>query len=39
MEDSRMPKRVMRKNIYNTKRRKSRPKVRWLHDILEELGD
>ena len=28
MEESRMPKRVMRENIYNTKRRKSRPKVR-----------
>jgi hypothetical protein len=36
MEDSRMPKRVMRENIY-TKRRRGRPKVRWLDDVQEDL--
>jgi transcription termination factor 2 len=35
MEDSRMPKRVMREKIY-TKRR-HRPKVRWLDDVQEDL--
>jgi hypothetical protein len=39
MKDSRMPKRVMREKIY-TKRRRSRPKVRWLDDVQEDLtGD
>jgi hypothetical protein len=36
MEESRMPKRVMRKKIY-TKRRRGRPKVRWLDDVQEDL--
>jgi hypothetical protein len=36
MEDCRMSKRVMRENIY-TKRRRGRPKVRWLDDVQEDL--
>jgi transcription termination factor 2 len=36
MEDSRMPKRVMREKIY-TKRRGGGPKVRWLDDVQEDL--
>jgi hypothetical protein len=32
MENSRMPKRVMREKIY-TRRRRGRPKVRWLDDV------
>jgi hypothetical protein len=36
MEDSRMPKRVMREKIY-TRRKRGRPKIRWLDD-LQEMG-
>jgi hypothetical protein len=38
MEDSRMPKRVMREKIYN-RRKRDRPKVRWLDDIQEDLRE
>jgi transcription termination factor 2 len=36
MEDSRMPKRVMREKIY-AKRRIGRPKVRWLDNVHQDL--
>jgi hypothetical protein len=36
MEDSRMPKRVMREKIY-TRRKRGRLKVRWLDDV-QEMG-
>jgi hypothetical protein len=36
MEGNRIPKRVMREKIY-TRRKRGRPKVRWLDDIQEDL--
>jgi hypothetical protein len=38
MEDSRMPKRVMRQKIY-TRRKRGRPKVRWQDDVQEYLRE
>jgi hypothetical protein len=38
MQDSRMPKRVMRVNIY-TRRERGRPNVRWLDDVQEDLRE
>jgi hypothetical protein len=38
LEDSRMPKRVMREKIH-TRRKRGRPKVRWLDDVQEDLRE
>jgi hypothetical protein len=38
MGDSRMPRRVMRENIY-TRRKRGRAKIRWLDDIQENLRE
>jgi hypothetical protein len=38
MEDSRIPKRVMRDKVY-TRRKRGRPKVRWLDDFQEDLRE
>jgi hypothetical protein len=38
MEDSRMFKRVMREKTY-TRRKRGRPKVRWLDDVQEDLRE
>jgi hypothetical protein len=38
MEDSTMPKRVMRERIY-TRKKRGRPKVRWLGAVQEDLRE
>jgi hypothetical protein len=38
MEDNRKPKRVMREKIYN-RRKRGKPKVRWLDDVQEDLRE
>jgi hypothetical protein len=39
MEDSKMPKRVMREKIYTRIKKGGRPKVRWLEDVQEDLRE
>jgi hypothetical protein len=38
IEDNTMPKTVMREKIY-TRRKRGRPKVRWLDDVQEDLRE
>jgi hypothetical protein len=38
MEDSRMPESVMTEKIY-TRKKRVRPKVRWLDDVQEDLRE
>jgi hypothetical protein len=38
MKDRRIPKRVTREKIY-TRRKRGRPKVRWLYDVQEDLRE
>jgi hypothetical protein len=38
MEDSRILRRMMREKIY-TRRKRGRPKVRWLDDVQEDLRE
>jgi hypothetical protein len=38
MDDSVIPKTVMREKIY-TRRKRGRPKVRWLYDVQEDLRE
>jgi hypothetical protein len=38
MEDSKKPKRVMREKNY-TRKKRGRPKVRWLDDVQENLRE
>jgi hypothetical protein len=38
MEDIRMSKRVMREKIY-TRRKRGRPKFRWLDDVQEDIRE
>jgi hypothetical protein len=38
MEDTRMPTRVTREKIY-TRRKRGRPKIRWINDVQEDLRE